>query len=34
MGQVMKQTAGKAKPELALQLVQARLEALKNADPE
>lgn len=34
MGQVMKQTAGKAKPELALQLVQARLAALKNADPE
>lgn len=34
MGQVMKQTAGKAKPDLALQLVQARLAALKNADPE
>lgn len=34
MGQVMKQTAGKAKPELALQLVQSRLEAIKNAAAE
>ena len=32
MGQVMKLTAGKAKPELALQLVQARLEAIKKAE--
>ncbi len=34
MGQVMKLTAGKAKPELALQLVQARLEAIKKAETE
>lgn len=34
MGQVMKLTAGKAKPELALQLVQARLEAVKKAETE
>ncbi len=34
MGQVMKFTSGKAKPELALQLVQARLEAIKKAETE
>lgn len=34
MGQVMKLTYGKAKPELALQLVQARLEAIKKAETE
>ena len=34
MGQVMKLTAGKAKPELALQLVQSRLEAIKRSKTE
>ena len=32
VGQVMKLTRGQAKPELALELVQAGLEALKNAE--